>query len=38
MITLLSLGALSLWAIISTIAVTAADGYRQVPTDPILLP
>lgn len=38
MIVLLSLGALSLWAIIATAAVTAADGYRQLPTDPLLLP
>jgi len=38
MIVLLSLGALSLWAIIATVAVTVTDGYRQVPTDPLLLP
>lgn len=38
MIVLLSLGALSLWAIVATAAVTAADGYRAVPTNPVLLP
>jgi len=32
MIVLLSLAALSLWAVIATIVVTARDGYRQVPT------
>lgn len=38
MIVLLSLGALSLWAIIATAVVTAADGYRPVPVDRMLLP
>jgi hypothetical protein len=38
MIVLLSLGALSLWAIIATVAVTAQDGYRHVPVDRMLLP
>ena len=32
MIVLLSLGALSLWAALATIAVTAQDGYRRIPT------
>jgi len=32
MIVLLSLGALSLWAVVATIVVTAQDGYRRVPT------
>jgi hypothetical protein len=38
MIVLLSLGALSLWAIIATAVVTAADGYRRLPTNRLLLP
>jgi len=38
MIVLLSLGALSLWAALAAIAVTANDGYRAVPTDRMLLP
>jgi len=38
MIVLLSLGALSLWAVLATIAVTENDGYRAIPTDRMLLP
>lgn len=38
MIVLLSLGALSLCAIVATAAVVASDGYRPVPTNPLLLP
>jgi len=38
MIVLLSLGALSLWAILATFAVVASDGYRQLPTNRLLLP
>lgn len=38
MIVLLSLGALSLWAIIATSVVIASDGYRRLPTDALLLP
>jgi hypothetical protein len=38
MIVLLSLGALSLWAIIAAAVVTANDGYRQLPTNRLLLP
>jgi len=32
MIVLLSLAALSLWAVVATIWVTAQDGYRRLPT------
>ncbi len=35
MIVLLSLGALSLWAVVATAVVTAQDGYRRVPTYPV---
>jgi hypothetical protein len=38
MMVLLSLGALSLWAIIAAAVVTANDGYRQLPTNRLLLP
>jgi hypothetical protein len=38
MIVLLSLGALSFWAIIAAAVVTANDGYRQLPTNRLLLP
>lgn len=38
MIVLLSLGALALWAVIATGVVTANDGYRRIPTDPLLVP
>lgn len=31
-ILLLTLGSLALWAAISTVVVTARDGYRRVPT------
>jgi hypothetical protein len=36
MIVLLSLGALSLWAVVATIVVTAQDGYRRIPTADII--
>ena len=38
MIVLLSLSALSLWALIATAVVINSDGYRQVPTNRLLLP
>ena len=38
MTVLLSLAVLALWATIATVVVTAQDGYRRVPTDPLLVP
>jgi hypothetical protein len=38
MIVLLSLSALSLWVLIATAVVIGSDGYRQVPTNRLLLP
>lgn len=38
MIALLSLGSLALWSLVATVVVTANDGYRRIPTDPLLVP
>jgi hypothetical protein len=35
MITLLSLAAISAWAILATGVVVARDGYRRIPTAPL---
>lgn len=35
---LLPLASLALWGSIATVAVTAQDGHRRIPTDPMLVP